>query len=162
MSLKKVILKYNFFINKLRILKLKFLGAKIGKNVRCTGKFYVGRAENLVIGDNTVINLDVILHCRDKIRIGKNCHLSPRVNIQTGALYIDNLNRKHYSKPVIIEDNVWLATSVIINPGVKIGKNSVVLPGSVVISDIEENSVYGGVPARLIRRLEVKNENNGN
>lgn len=50
--------------------------------------------------------------------------------------------------PIIIEDNCVIGQNVIIFGNVKIGKNSIIGAGSVVISDIPENTIAMGVPAR--------------
>ena len=55
------------------------------------------------------------------------------------------------SKPVIIEDNVWIGTGVSILPGVKVGTGSVIGAGAVVTHDIPADSIATGVPARVIR-----------
>ena len=52
---------------------------------------------------------------------------------------------------VIIEDFVWIGANVFINPGVTIGKNSIVGANSVVVRDLPPNGIYGGVPAKLIK-----------
>lgn len=55
---------------------------------------------------------------------------------------------------IVIEDNVHIGTNAIIMPGVTIGENSVIACGAVVTHDVSPNSVWGGVPARLIESLE--------
>ena len=57
-------------------------------------------------------------------------------------------------EPIIIEDEVWIGANVTILPGVRIGKCSVIGAGSVVTKDVEEYSIYAGVPARKIRQLK--------
>ena len=55
--------------------------------------------------------------------------------------------------PVRIGDDAWLGANVTVLPGVTIGNGAVVAAGAVVSRDVEENTVVGGVPARLLRRL---------
>lgn len=151
--IEKTYWRYDNFLNKLRLLKLKLLGAKVGNHVNIHGKFFIKYCNNFEIGDNSHINYGVFLVCRDKIIIGKNVHISSHVTMHTGGLDIFNDINKHYTKSIVIEDNVWITTGVILNPGVTIGKNSIVLPGSVVNKDIPENSMVGGVPAKLIKKI---------
>ena len=54
---------------------------------------------------------------------------------------------------VIIEDEVWLGTNVVVLPGVRIGKGAVVGAGSVVTRDVPANAVVAGYAARLLRLL---------
>lgn len=53
--------------------------------------------------------------------------------------------------PVTVGDDVWIGSRVMILPGVKIGKGSIIGAGAVVTKDIPEYSIVGGVPAKLIR-----------
>ncbi|TWT27771.1 DapH/DapD/GlmU-related protein [Planomicrobium sp. CPCC 101110] len=125
-------------------------------NLKIFGRVIIAKPENIEIGKNVSLNEGVHLNARGKIKIGSNVHISTYVVINTGALILDhdeNVDRVHTSQEVVIEDNVWIATGAIINPGVSIGENSVVGAGAVVTRDIPSNSVVGGVPARVIRKL---------
>ena len=52
--------------------------------------------------------------------------------------------------PIIIGDDVWIGANSTITDGVKIGKGAVIAANSCVNCDVEEYSIYGGVPARKI------------
>jgi maltose O-acetyltransferase len=56
--------------------------------------------------------------------------------------------------PVRIGNDVWIGGNVTILPGVTIGNNVVVAAGAVVTKDVPDNSLVGGVPARIIREIE--------
>ena len=58
------------------------------------------------------------------------------------------------TSPIIIEDDVWIGANSTILPGVKIGKGSIVAAGSVVTTDVPENNLYGGVPAKFLKHRE--------
>ena len=58
-----------------------------------------------------------------------------------------------YSFEVIIEDNVWIGGNVSICPGVRIGANSVIGAGSVVIKDVPPNTIAAGNPCKAIREI---------
>ncbi|MBP9873243.1 MAG: hypothetical protein KBC60_04350 [Haliscomenobacter sp.] len=57
------------------------------------------------------------------------------------------------SKPVILEDHVWLATRSMVLKGVRIGKGAVVAAGAVVTKDVPPYTVVAGVPAKVIKHL---------
>lgn len=58
--------------------------------------------------------------------------------------------KQWYSGDLFLEENVFLGCNVIVCKGVKIGKNCVVGAGSVITKNLEENSVYAGVPAKKV------------
>jgi acetyltransferase-like isoleucine patch superfamily enzyme len=151
--LHRIYQKYLFYRNKHRILKLKMLGGKISEGVKAYGRFTVVNIPNLIIGENSIINEGVHINCRDIVNIGRDVHLSSNVQIHTGKLQIDKLSRIHNRAPIIIEDNVWLASAVIVLAGVRIGENSIVAAGSVVTKDIPSNSLATGIPAIVKRKI---------
>lgn len=146
-----LIFRLKIFYNKIKYKKhFKFLGknAKIYGNVILLGN-------KIYLGDFSTLNHGVLLNSRDMIKIGKHVRISPYVQIHTGQLNLNQnyRNRTHLSKPVIIEDGVWLASGSIINPGVRIGEGSVIAAGSVVLQDIPNFELWGGVPAKKIKNL---------
>jgi acetyltransferase-like isoleucine patch superfamily enzyme len=57
-------------------------------------------------------------------------------------------------KPVLIEDGVLVGVNSVILPGLVIGKCSVIAAGSVVTQDVEPYSIVGGNPAKLLKKIE--------
>ena len=113
----------------------------------------------IICGANTYIGnystMQAYQNC--KVKIGKNCSISHNVRIYTMSNISDqdfNVEGEKIKKKadVIIEDGVWIGANVLINPGSIIGQNSVIGANSVVSGIIEPNSVYGGVPAKLIKK----------
>ncbi len=134
-------------------------GASVQKCVRIYGKIiHVGSYNKLRIGCHSTLNHGVFLNLREMIIIGDYVHISPYVQIHTGSLVLESLPREHLSAPVV-EDHVWLASGCIICPGVRIGKGSVVAAGAVVIDDVPPGVMVGGVPARIIKTLDLKYKN---
>ena len=149
--------KLHRIINKIRLFDLKLSGAQIGNNVKVFGRFsWVGPATNITIGSSSTINEGVFINARDRVTIGRNVHLSPGVQLHTGALEINKMQRSHTKSQILIEDNVWLASGVIVSKGITIGANSVVSANSVVTSNVSCSSFYGGAPARLIRKIRLE------
>jgi acetyltransferase-like isoleucine patch superfamily enzyme len=58
------------------------------------------------------------------------------------------------TKPIIIEDNVWIGYNCLILPGVKIGNGSVIAAGSIVNIDIPANSIAAGNPIKIIKNYD--------
>ena len=59
-----------------------------------------------------------------------------------------------HPKPIHIEDKTWLGSNVTVLPGVRIGEGAIVAAGAVVTKDVPENTVVGGVPAKVIKKIE--------
>jgi acetyltransferase-like isoleucine patch superfamily enzyme len=109
------------------------------------------------IGDNTRVN-GACIHATERITIGRDCLIAANVTILDSDGHGLLPNERHLanpvSAPVTIEDNVWVGISVIVLKGVRIGKNSVVAAGSVVVSDVPPNCVAAGNPARIVKTFE--------
>jgi len=118
---------------------------------RC--RLAVKKGAILYIGANTLLNGPIIA-ATCEIRIGKNCLLAPQVQIMDSDFHgLENHDAAGDSKPIVIEDNVWLATRSMVLKGVRIGKGAVVAAGAVVTKDVEPYTVVAGMPARVIKIL---------
>jgi len=114
----------------------------------------------IIIGENTRIHGSCI-HAYEDIFIGKNCLIAANTQIFDAGghglsfpLVEERINTKGDSKPIRIEDNVWIGANCIILPGVNIGKGSIVGAGSVVTKDIPAYVLSGGNPARVIKKFK--------
>ncbi|MEM7601390.1 MAG: acyltransferase [Verrucomicrobiota bacterium] len=124
-------------------------------------KIRLFRAESVVrIGERTRIHGSSIA-CYERIKIGKRCLIAANCQIMDGGGHrisetevsqrIESIGFE--TKPVIIEDDVWLGLNVIVMPGARIGRGSVVAAGSVVTKDIPPMVVAGGMPAKVLRKF---------
>ena len=110
--------------------------------------------------DNVNINAECMLIASSDITIGKNSTLAYRTLLTTNANPNAPYNElcKIYPpihKEIRIGDNVWVGAGVIVLPGCRIGNNSVIAAGSVVCSDIPDNCMAAGVPAKVKKHLIV-------
>lgn len=107
----------------------------------------------LYIGDQSFIN-GTRFGCSLEIRIGKNCIVADARIMDTDFHSIQK-NRMSslalvQSGPVVVSNNVWIAAGSALLKGAFIGENSVIAFGSVVISPVPENKIFGGNPAKEI------------
>lgn len=107
---------------------------------------------NLVIGDNCSFS-GVSIRCYNKIVLGHKVRCGANVLIMDGDGHPDD-PRVGKSKPIVIEDNVWLGGNVVVKKGVTIGRNSVIGMNSVVTKDIPANCVAIGNPCTVIRYFD--------
>lgn len=59
------------------------------------------------------------------------------------------------TQPVVISDDVWIGANAVILPGVTIGRHCVIAAGAVVTKDVPDNTLVGGIPAKVIKQLTV-------
>lgn len=130
---------------------------KLGKNTKIFGRITcIGK--NIEIGNHSTLNEGVFLNGRDYLIIGEYCHISPYVQIHTGSLNTNQhySQREHITKRVTINNGVWLCAGTIILPGVEIGEGSIIAAGSVVNENVPRFELWGGVPAKKIKSLDIK------
>ena len=129
---------------------------RIWSNINKT-KIFVDKGATLTVGKNTRIN-GAHISVSDRIEIGSNVQIAPY------CIFIDNDYHKiddHFSdegtkSPIIIKDWAWITMNCMIMKGVTIGEGAVIAAGAVVTKDVAPYTLVGGVPAKLIRKLEVK------
>jgi tetrahydrodipicolinate N-acetyltransferase len=100
-----------------------------------------------VIGERTMIDMNVVVGGR--AIVGKDCHIGAGT-VLAGVVEPPN------AEPVIIGDNVLIGANAVVLEGVKVGKGAVIAAGSVVVRDVEEDTVVAGVPAKVIKKVDEK------
>lgn len=132
------------------------LFGSVGECVHIEPDFKCKFGSNIYIGDNFYADYNCVILDNGKVTIGDNCILSPQVGIYTLA-YPTEVDKRiagyEYACPVTIGNNVWIGGGSRINPGVTIGNNVVVNPGSVICTDIPDNVMVAGNPAKIIQNL---------
>lgn len=116
----------------------------------------VAPGAGLEIGAQTLLNFGCYIHVSESVVIGARCLIGPDVIIMDNDLHDLDPRRRHErppSRPVVLEENVWVGARAIILPGVTIGTGSVIGAGSVVTRAIPPQSLAAGMPARVIRSL---------
>lgn len=134
--------------------------AHIGEQVRIwsvfsRAKIFVNKGAVLKIGKNSRIN-GVHLSVNHRVEIGDNVRLAPYTIIVDSDFHKvdDHFSDEGASKAIIIEDEVWVTMNCMIMKGVRIGKGAVVAAGAVVTRDVPPYTIVGGVPAKVIRKIE--------
>lgn len=110
----------------------------------------------LEIGERTLVNFGCSLVATELVRIGARCHIGPYTMLLDNAFHRVEPERRLErppSRPIIVEDNVWIGARSFIMPGVRVGKDSCIGAGSVVTADVPPRTLVAGVPAKIIRTL---------
>jgi len=145
--------KVSLFSRRIRAFCGKLILSKCGKNVNIDrGAIFSSRVE---IGDNSGIGIN----CRidGKVTIGNNVMMAPECIIHTINHNFQrtdipmNMQGNSDEKPVVIGDDVWIGSRVIILPNVKIGSGAILAAGAIVTKDVPEYAIVGGNPAKIIK-----------
>ena len=146
---------------------LSELFGSMGDNVHVDIDFHCEYGINIHCGNDVIINMNCTFVDNNRIDIGNNVLIASDVKIYTATHTTDVVGRTNsqenkkisgcfcrtFSRPVRIEDNVWIGGGAILLPGVVIGRNSVIGAGSVVTRSIPENWVAVGNPCRVIKHI---------
>ena len=103
-----------------------------------------------------VINYNCVILDTSPVHIGANAFLAPGVCLACAGHSVDAAQRAQgvsTSKPITLEDDVWIGANAVVCGGVTIGKWSVIGAGSVVTRDIPANVVAAGNPCRVLRTI---------
>ena len=140
---------------RVRALFSELTGQKIDESFSLIPPFYTSGGHQIRVGRLVFINQCCTIYDMGGVEIGNRVLIGPNVNLITGGHAMDPSERRDYveAKPIVIRDNVWIATGATILGGVTVGEDSVVGAGAVVTKDVAPNSFVAGVPARVIRML---------
>ena len=129
---------------------------KMGKRNYISRNVEIRVPYNIQTGNNCIINKRVLLDGRcGKIIIGNNVDIAQDVHIWTMEHDVDSENHKGSFADVVVKDYAWIASRATILPGVTVGKGSVVATGAVVTHDIPDGEVWGGIPAKFIKKRNM-------
>ena len=114
--------------DKVRVLLSRLFGKPVDPTFKVFPPLYADFGKNITVGKNVFINA-----C---------CHFQ------------DHGRRNTYPAPIVLGKRVWVGSNSTITKGVTIGDNSIVAAGAVVTKDVPANCIVGGVPAKIIKRIE--------
>jgi maltose O-acetyltransferase len=155
----EILERYNrsaFAEQELRDGLLRELLGKCGEGVHIRPPFHLEYGTRVSIGAGTFFNYDCLMLDVAPVTIGAACQVASRVQFITATHPLDPEPRRigwESAKPIVLGDNVWLSSGVIVCPGVTIGDHTVVGAGAVVTRDLPAGVVAMGVPARALREI---------
>lgn len=156
---------FTFFRNKngksgllVRYILLRNLAKSCGDNVSIQPNVFLFNLHLISFGNNVSIHPMCYLDGAGEIEIGNDVSIAHSTSIlTTNHTWNDEsipikYNKETFSK-VKINHDVWVGCGCRILAGVTLHTRSVIAAGAVVTSDVERNSVYGGIPAKLIKKI---------
>jgi acetyltransferase-like isoleucine patch superfamily enzyme len=142
--------------------RVKKVAAKVGKKLIVNAKSTVN--SQTYLGSNVNFN-GIKIHGCGKVIIGDNFHSGSDCLVLTEVHNYDTGTKIPYDetficKDVVISDNVWIGTRVIILGGVSIGEGVIIQAGSVITSSIPNYSIAGGHPAKVFKTRNIQHYEN--
>ncbi len=137
---------------------IETLFGAVGTGAVIRPPFYCDYGNYIFAGDKLFINFDCVIIDCNKVYLGDNVLLAPKVQIYTANHPFEpELRRRELEMalPVKIGDDVWIGGGAIICPGVEIGSGTTIGAGSVVTKNVPPNVFAAGNPCRVIRQLSA-------
>lgn len=148
-----------WFMRRTRIAILKIFGAKVEWSCSISGGAEIVDPWNLTMGHLSSIDKDCYVLCRDKITIGAKTCIGRGVYLLPASHNVSSPNFEMITAPIIIGNNVWIATKAMINKGLRIGDGAVIASYANVIKSVDEWTIVGGHPAKFIKKREITKTN---
>lgn len=143
--------------------RARLRGFTLGRRVFVRGELEVQREGNASVGDGTMFlggPVPSALRVRrgGELRIGEGCQINYGVTfdattaVRVGArcMFGSYARLVDDARPIVLEDDVWVAHGAVILPGVTIGRGAVVAAGAVVTADVPAGMLALGNPARVM------------
>lgn len=135
---------------------LRLFGARIDATAIVYSSAKVYYPVNLTMGAYACLASDVDCYNVAPVTIGDNTTVSQGAYLCTASHDITNPLNPLVTKPIVIEDQAWVAAGAFVGMGVTIGQGAVVGARAAVFKDVEPWTVVGGNPAKFIKRREIK------
>lgn len=138
----------------IRDLLSRITGSEIEESVAVFTPLYINYGKHTRIGKNVFINFDCTFLDLGGIILEDNVLIAPKVSLLSEGHPLDPENRHALvPKPIHIKKNAWIGAGATILQGVTIGENAVVAAGAVVSKDVPDNTIAGGIPAKIIKTI---------
>ena len=110
-------------------------------------------------GEGCFLNYNCVILDVAEVNVGKRTLFGPGCQLITVEHPVNDADARaagwERGRPITIGDNCWFGAGAMVMPGVTVGDNCVIAAGAVVAKDVPDNSLVGGVPAKLIRTLDA-------
>lgn len=138
----------------IRNMLSRITGSEIDESVALFPPVYINYGKHLSIGKNVFINFNCTFLALGGITIEDNVLIAPDVKLLSENHPLSPAER-HTLVPgkIHIKQNAWIGAGAIILPGVTVGENAIVAAGAVVSKDVPDNTIVGGIPAKIIKTI---------
>jgi len=131
---------------------LRRFGATVGRDVHVFPTVRITIPWNLTLGDGCAIGDRAILYALGPITIGPRATVSQQAHLCAGSHDWRSPEMTLTKPPVTIGAETWICADAFVGPGVTIGARTIVGARGVVMSDVGDDVIVAGNPARLLKR----------
>lgn len=140
-------------------LMSELTGQEVDSSFGLFPPFYTDCGRNIHIGKNVFINAGCKFQDQGGIYIGDGALIGHNAVLATINHMEDPGSRAGMIfYPIHIGKNVWMGANVTVLPGVTIGDGAIIAAGAVVTKDVPANTIAAGVPAKVIRKVNMKED----
>ena len=156
-SARKITFRLNSVYNDaqtVRALLSDLFGYRVPDSLRVFPPFYTDFGRNISIGENVFINACCHFQDHGGVTIGDGCQIGHNVVFATlNHELMPSRRRITVPAPIVLGRNVWIGSNSTILQGVTIGDNAVVAAGAVVTENVPADTIVGGIPAKIIKKI---------
>lgn len=134
---------------------LNAIGYSLGEGTKVVGPIYC--TAKLITGSDCWLGRNFTIHGNGIVEMGDNCDIAKDVTFLTGR-HTDGSQEsgageiRNYS--IRVGEGCWIGAHATLGRNVTIGKGSMILADACVMKNMPENTLIGGVPARIVRKLD--------
>ena len=139
-----------------KVFILKCFGCKVGKNVVIKPWVKIKFPWMLTVGNSVWFGESVWIDNISEIKVGNNVCISQGALLITGNHNYSSEKFELISKPIIIEDGVWVCANTILIGGITIHSHAVLAINSLASKDLDPYSIYSGNPAIFIKKRNIR------
>ncbi len=153
---KKLLIEMNNASNssEIRNFLSQITDTEIDESVTVFTPLYINYGKHTKIGKNVFINFDCVFLDLGGITIEDNVLIAPKVSLLTEGHPTSIVDRHSLiPKPIHLKKNAWIGANATILQGVTIGENAIVAAGAVVSNDVPDNTIVGGIPAKILKTI---------
>ncbi|MCF2602166.1 sugar O-acetyltransferase [Parabacteroides distasonis] len=141
--------------DEVRELLSELFGYQVPQSLRVFPPLYADFGKNISVGEGVFINACCHFQDHGGVTLGDGCQIGHNVVFATLNHELPP-ERRGVTRPapIVLGKKVWVGSNATILQGVTIGDNAIVAAGAVVTKDVPANTIVGGVPARVIKRID--------
>lgn len=160
---KNVTIKERFRINPMLGYNTNLLKISLGNHVNFEPGVTLQGSGKIIIGDWVSFGQNTMIGCSSQVEIGFATIIASNVSIRDTDHKYSDLTKTISSQGIVTEkvkigEDVWIGSNATITKGVRIGKGAIIAANAVVTHDVPPGCIYGGVPAKLIKKRGTDEE----